>query len=187
MNVRMQILAAAAALPLMVACASDVDPTTSTLRIVDEDAVTSQLLYMAPELSPYPMTEATLQREGIDVVDAIPVRIEVFDEVAVAWYAPGGEAIINMDNVIALWSVVDRQQTAGELDRTNPAEVGGVDAIVQTDATGVETELPMLDVGFDAQDAVDVRASAIIDFFDRVGTAEEAFMARRLREDHPGC
>ena len=74
-------------------CASDIGDHGATLRAVHEGTLTSQVLYMASDVSAIPLTAAELEAQGVDPASATPVRIEVFDDVAVAeidpWLQPG--------------------------------------------------------------------------------------------------
>lgn len=169
---------------LMAACSADVADSGGYLRAVDEDAMTSQTLYMVPEASVYPMTAAALEAEGLAETDAIPVRVEILDDVAVAWFAPAGEAVISVDSIVALWRVVDRQPIAGEVTPGERPEV--IEALPY-----VEAEVTLT---LDADETHEVQtvdpggaAATIVDFYDRLGTPEEWWMLNVLRNHHPGC
>jgi len=176
-----------AAIGGLYACASDVGERTDTLRVVDQNAITGQLLYMQPQASPYPMTAAQLAESGTDVNEAIPVRIEVFDDLAVAWFAPEGVARVNRDGIIAAWDVVERTPTSGELDN---AEVGVVEPgdqdvfVVVADPSGVHVDNPAQAARVELPaNAIDL---AILDFQD-LFTLEELRVIQELTGHHPGC
>lgn len=169
---------------MLAACGADVGGTGSALRLVNEDAITSQVLYMLPDASQVPYTALELEEQGIDIQAAIPVRVEVYDEVAVAWFAPAGEALVGRDHIVALWQVLDRTQIVNEVDPTSAPEVVG--------------STPFIDVDFDLEEQPDVdqelttvpgnsAAQAIIDFWDRAGTPDEIWMLGVLSNSHPGC
>ena len=63
---RREPLVVALALTGLAACSADVGDSTTTLRAVDEDAMIGQLLYMQPDVTPYPMTAAELEASGTD-------------------------------------------------------------------------------------------------------------------------
>lgn len=172
------------------ACMGDVGDAGSSLRAVDEGAMTSQTLYMVPDVSAIPLTALELEQEGIDVSAATPVRVEIFDDVAVAWFAPAGEAIISRSSIVAMWRVVERQPIAGELEGGEP----GVSSYTQPvttvtlviDSTPTTTEEQLAD-GIDTQVTTRPIEQTIIDFLDRVGTPEEMWYVGRLIGYHPGC
>lgn len=169
---------------LMAACSADVADTGGHLRAVDEDAMTSQLLYMVPEASVYPMTEAALIDQGLDVAEAIPVRVEIFDEVAVAWFAPDGVPVISQDAIVALWQVVDRVPVEGAVAPDDRPEVVGSTPYIQLDVN-IETE--SAEIAEQTPVGHEGARAAILDFFDRVGTPEEWWMLGVLQGHHPGC
>lgn len=173
-------------------CAGDVGDAGGMLRAVDEGAMTSQVLYMVPDVSAIPLTAAQLDEEGIDVTLATPVRVEIFDEVAVAWFAPDGEAIVSRSSIVAMWQVVNRQPTAGEV-ANDPGASGTVytpptDVLIATFEGQTTTNETRLVDGVEEQVAVTTPVEqTIIDFFDRVGTPEEAIFIEWLSTYHPGC
>ena len=169
---------------LMVACGADVGESGTRL-VVDEARVTTDTLYMLPDVSQVPFTLAELDAQGIDAAEAIPVRVEVFETVAVAWFAPDGVARIGGDWIIALWSV-ERVPVSDETARGDAPEVR------QPGGTFYEGA----DINFDARPSYDIQLSgvpdhagavAIIDFLDRLGTAAELSLVEELITHHPGC
>jgi len=185
-----QTLIATLALAGLAACSADVGSRGDTLRAVDEGAMTSQLLYLRTDLSPFPMTAADLAASGQDATLAIPVRVEVFDTMAVAWFAPGGEARVNRDGIMAIWDVAQRTPIAGELD--NNAEIGVVEPgdapifIGDLDVGGLDPSvaIPTEQIGELPTDGV---ARTILDFYDILSTEQEAAFLARLGALHPGC
>ncbi len=172
------------------ACSADVADRTDTLRAVDEDAITSQLLYMQLDRSPFPMTAADLQASGEDVTEAVPVRIEIFDDIAVAWFAPGGVAQVDRDGLMAAWWVENRTPTAGEVD--DNAEFGVVtpgDTPIFVVDSAVTTEAstdPTPDENLYALPS-NLTAETILDFEDLLTNAEEALAMAAIAGYHPGC
>ena len=167
------------------ACSADVTSSDGLLAEVDETAVTDQLLYMH-DMSPVPLTENDLVTYGIERTDAIPVRVEVFDTVAVAWFAPEGEAIIDRDYIVALWEVVDRgtplndetYSPAQPPEVINPGEIVVGTYPVHREL-GVDVEVGQIDQG--------APSVAIIDWHNKAGTQEELRMMRLLQSHHTGC
>lgn len=182
----------ALAIGLLAGCASDVGEHGSTLRRVNEREMTSQVLYLVQGLA-VPLTAEEMQEQGEDVALATPVRVEIFDNVAVAWYAPEGEALIGRDNIRALWTVVDRQYISNELapEPSVPVEPSTEPGTtyrtpnVETSIPGVDADLGItyVDVSLYANPV----GVAIIDFVDEMGGAEEAWMMEEVAAGHPGC
>ncbi len=171
-------------------CAGDVGGSDSLLRAVDEDAMTSQVLYMAPDVSAVPLTASQLEAQGVDQRLATPVRIEIFDDMAVAWHAPEGQAIIARDSIVAVWDVVQRREISGELSEapglgTSVITPGSTDVVVDLDET------PTIDVDLANLGAQEIGPTpaeqTIIDFLDRLGSDLEQFYIARIVFYHPGC
>ncbi len=179
-----KILVALAAL-LASACSADVTSSEGLLAEVDEATVTDQLLYMH-DMSPVPMTVNDLEALGVDPANAIPVRVEIFDTIAVAWFAPEGEAIIDRDYIVALWEVVDRgtplrDETFSPEQPTpviNPGEIVVGQYNVQAEL-GLDLEVGQIDQG--------AAGVAIINWHNKAGTQEELRMMRLLQTHHTGC
>lgn len=171
------------ALTGLAACSADVGSGSDTLRAVDEAAMTSQLLYMTPEASPFPMTAAELSATGADPSVAIPVRVEIFDDIAAAWFAPGGVARVNRDGLVAVWRVEQRTPTAGELEGSG-AEVG----VVEPSDVRIYLDEPTQWVSEETAEVPhETVRQTILDFFDILIGEEEVATLARLGEYHPGC
>lgn len=180
--VRNIILALAGA--LAVACGADVGEHGTRL-VVDESQVTSEVLYMLPDVSQVPFTAAELTAQGIDRAEAIPVRVEVFEGVAVAWFAPEGVARIGGDWIIALWAV-DRVAVSDETftgDAPETSRPGG--GFYEGSDVNVEAR-PSYDIQLNGVPE-HAGAIAIIDFLDRLGTPAELALVEELITHHPGC
>jgi len=174
----------------VVACSADVGERTDTLRVVDEQAMISQLLYLQFDLSPFPMTAADLEESG-DATLAVPVRVEIFDDIAVAWFAPAGVAQVDRDGLMAVWRVEHRTPTAGEVD--NNAEIGVV-APGDTPLFVIEAanELPTSTNGPTPDEQLyalpsNLAGEAILNFENLLTTAEEAIAINQTSLYHPGC
>lgn len=168
---------------LMVACGADVGEHGTRL-VVDESRVTSELLYMLPDISEVPFTAGELQDQGIDANEAIPVRVEVFETTAVAWFAPDGEARIGSDWIIALWSV-ERVPVSNETARGEIGTVRDPGRVVDTSDVTVDVR-PNYDVQL-TDLPEHAGAIAIIDFLDRLGTPAELEFFEEIITHHPGC
>lgn len=165
------------------ACSADVGDRGDTLRAIDEQAMTSQLLYLLPDVSPFPMTAVDLDASGEDAATAIPVRVEVFEDLAVAWFAPAGIARVDRQGIVALWRVENRTPIAGELE--NNAETGVVNPGIAPIFVGDRlSSADMLETQTIPLDGVE---QTILDFFDILNTQEEVAALIRLGGYHPGC
>lgn len=176
------------ALALLVgACSADTGTTStpSLLAEVNETRLTSELLYMH-DMSPVPLTENDLQAHGIDRMDAIPVRVEVFDEIAVAWFAPDGEAIVSTDNIVALWDVIERgTPVENETYIPHQPETVIIPGEIVVGNHNVEEEFGInVDIGVDVTTAPEV---ALMDWYNLVGTQDELRALRLMELHHEGC
>ncbi len=140
---------------------------------------------MMPDVSQVPFTAAELTAQGISPDEAIPVRVEVFENVAVAWFAPDGEARVGRDWIIALWQmervpVSDETRTddAPETNRPSGGFYEGSDVNVEA--------RPSYDIQLDGVPE-SAAAVAILDFLDRLGTPAELALVEELITHHPGC
>jgi len=83
---------------------------------VDTAAWSNAQLFYAPSVSSRLMTADELG----DTTGAIPVRLEFLDDVAVAWYAPHGEAIISHDTLIAAYPIARNAAALQSFDDAFP-------------------------------------------------------------------
>ena len=177
---RSMILGALGAVAMLMGCAADADPTSETLLEVDVERVTGEVLYYAPEISEVPFAATELAEWNLTTADAIPIRIEVFETTAVAWYAPEGEAIIGRDTIMALWSVTHVTPIDGRVE-------GGSDG----NSTDTGVAVVFTGNGDLGRDFVIVGPTnvekTLIDFADRVGSFDEAQAIEELGAYHPGC
>jgi hypothetical protein len=177
----------------LIGCSSDVGEHGSLLLRVNEQEMTSQVLYFAPDVSPVPLTEIDAQEMGVELTLATPVRVEIYDEVAVAWYAPEGEALIGRDHIAALWRVVDRTEIDGELRPGEVPEIEQPTAPVEQPYSNLQIPSFATPLGTDLQDTSDVAVtdivgpSAIINFINTLATEEEIELMQGLEGAHPGC
>ncbi|MBN4049488.1 hypothetical protein JYT86_00350 [bacterium AH-315-N03] len=177
-------------LALVGACTADVGERTDTLRAIDEQAMTSQLLFLRPDISPFPMTSLELEESGTDVTLAIPIRVEVFEELAVAWFAPGGVARVTRDGVIAVWEVENYVPLSGELN--NNAEVGLVVAgdapVFLYDPREASSSVPRAPseqiTGLEASSNL---RDTILDFYNILTNDRQATIFAQIGGFHPGC
>lgn len=180
------MMATMAAFGLLAGCAADVGEGGAPLVRVDRGTISAQILFMAPELSEMPLTAVELEELGVDESEAIPVRVEIFDTVAVAWFAPDGEALIDREAIVALWRVRPMSgevETEGSYDVTEPPTIDAT-GYVRSDTQTIDGLDSAQEVESTPYDAVEER---IIEFFDRAGTPEEFEMIREIGAYHPGC
>ena len=171
---------------LVAACGADVGEHGTRL-VVDEARVPSEVLYMLPDVSQVPFTAAELAAQGTDVSEAIPVRVELFDGVAVAWFAPDGVARIGGDWIVALWAVervhVSDDVRGGDAPETRAPGVGT--ATTYEGSGDVRENRQSFDIQLNVTEHPG--ALAIIDFLDRLGTPAERILLEELITYHPGC
>lgn len=179
-TLRLIILAVAGA--LMLACGADV-AEHGTRLVIDEAQVTSEVLYMLPDVSQVPFTALELEEQGVDRSQAIPVRVEVYENTAVAWFAPDGEPRIGADWIIALWTVErvpvsDETYSEGSTEtRASGSYYMAPDAI----DTRLGYDIELVSAGPTAAEV------AIIAFLDVLGTPDELAAIEELVTHHPGC
>lgn len=185
------MLAVAAA--LLAACGADVGEAGARL-VVDEDLMTSEVLYVLPDVSTVPFTARELDGLGIDEAEAIPVRVEIFEDIAVAWFAPDGEARIGRDWIVALWSVERGrvERASSEAPNATPivGEVEAGEAPTVNPSLSADVEAPAAAGTYDIELRPELQTAAeatIIEFWDRLGTPDELQMLEELYAHHPGC
>ncbi len=171
---------------LLAACGADVGEAGTRLS-VDSELVTGEVLYVLPDVSEVPFTARELEQLGIHEAEAIPVRVEILEDIAVAWFAPDGEARIGRDWIVALWRV-HRAPLQGELAGASAPPVNQP-GLVQDDAAigGLGDGFEPRDIELLHPDLVGAPESVIIEFWDRLGTPEELSMLEELYAHHPGC
>jgi hypothetical protein len=169
----------------LVGCAADIGENGSTLRRVNERAMTSQVLYLAAGIA-VPLTAEQMEAEGHDFASAVPVRVEIFENTAVAWYAPEGEAVLGVENIRALWQV-ERQEISDEIVPDGEGEGEGETTPDTTNT--LRQDIPGLgtDLQIDRETLWNPVGTVIIDFVDEYGSSEEAWMLEEIGSSHPGC
>ncbi len=162
-----------------------VDGATESLSLVRKADFEDQLMYINLAISPVPMTA----EEAGDLDEAIPVVMRFYEDWAVAWYAPDGEALTrNPNDAIRMWQV---------LGNTDDIQVLSGDLSSDEDATTTEPEAPpsnpnleMAPIQIDTTPSFQLpgdmaanRAFAIIDWI------EDAYLEWQLIAPgfHPGC
>ena len=181
-TVRLVVLALVGA--LAVACGADVGEVGTRL-VVDEARVTSEVLYMLPEISQVPFTALELEEQGIDRSQAIPIRIEIFENTSVAWFAPDGEARIGRDWIVALWSV-ERTPISDDTYAEGTPEVN-VPASNYIGGAATLDSRPNYDIELTQVVGLSAAESRIIEFVDRLGSPDELAALEELVTAHPGC
>ncbi len=174
-------------------CSQDVGERGASLRMVDAEALTSQVLYMVPELAATPFTSDQLAEEGVAVETAIPIRVEIVENLAVAWFAPDGEPIFSRDTIVAIWPIVNAEQISNDELSRDGTTILTPDATYET-AQIEELALVATTPTYESADAPLAPTStttpaedAIVDFFNRVGTLDEAELWEQIVPYHPGC
>ena len=165
----------------------DAGRTGADLAYVDETTIEGRAdLFLDPSVSWRPQT---LEQLGVEESEVIPVEVEIYGGVAVAFRRhEGGDVLRTRDDIVALYRVLDRVENitpiSDELDRgedegplyvpgDEPATIGTIDRDV--------TEEPRFgNVDFDF---------ALIDWIDvsRLPTPDAFELWQELRENHPGC
>ncbi|AKF09346.1 hypothetical protein [Sandaracinus amylolyticus] len=164
----------------------DVGRTGADLAYVDETTIEGRSdLFLDPSVSWRPQT---LEQLGADESTVIPVDVEIYGGVAVAFrrYPGSLDAARTREDIVALFRVVERVEhitpTAGEVDETGedgPVYVPG------EPTTGLGT----LDRNVIEQPRVDGFDFALVDWIDvsHLPTPDAYELWQELRENHPGC
>lgn len=171
-------------------CGTSDGVVAADLEYVDSSIVSRQDLFLDPTIDSRPMTLVQL---GGERASAIPVDVEVFGNVAVAWRRSlEGQVALprNADTLVSLWRVHD------VVDGTSIANAETIDAELENgpDYVPGDTSLPRVD-GVNIERPGDRIATEedgvyiLIDWIDRVGipAEEDLELARELAERHPGC
>lgn len=176
--------AALAGLAIAGCSAGDPGSAGADLAYVDEASIESRGdLFIDPTISWRPMTETQLGLLGGAVDGAIPVTVEVFEGVAVAWIrTEAADATRSREDIVGLFRVVEhatatRDETYREGEEvvyTPPETFGG--QLEGDTQTGLHVTNPEGDV-------------ALIDWIDlsRFPPEDDAALWRELGESHPGC
>lgn len=178
------LLSLFAAFGLLLGCSADIADGSAALHEVDVQALTSQTLYLVPDsLVPLTAEEAA----GYD--EALPVRVELLEDTAVAWYAPAGEAIISRETILALWTIEQRTEISDAVAAGEEPAVAS--ATEEPDSAAPYLELPGSADPIESElilvNPQSAAETAILDFFDRLGSPEEIPMLREIGGAHPGC
>lgn len=178
----------------LLGCSSAGEPgrTGADLAFVAEGTIEGRAdLFIDPSVSWRPMT---LEQLGIDESRAIPVEVDVYGGVAVAWIRRDEttESLRTRADIVALYRVLDRVEhvtpiAGDELDREGeedgPLYVPGDDETSSLPRLEREDVLQTPGVEHVPFDYV------LIDWTDlsRIPEAHEAELWRELQENHPGC
>jgi hypothetical protein len=188
MNASWKVMAVGLGLAALGAgCGTSDGVVTADLEYVDSSIVSRHDLFLDPTVDSRPMTIAQL---GGERASAIPVDVEIFGNVAVAWRRGVAELPRNADNLISLWRVHD------VVDGTSIVNAETIERELETgpDYVPGETDLPRVDgVNIEAPgDRIATQEDGVyvlIDWIDRAGipAEEDLELARELAERHPGC
>jgi hypothetical protein len=114
------------ALLALAGCASE-GTSSSEVALVPEGALARTDLVLDETVAAHPLLASDARAQGIR---AIPIEVEVFGEVAVAWERYEGAPVIRTrEDMVALWRVVDRVPASQVTEPEQPTivDVGGVD------------------------------------------------------------
>lgn len=175
----------------LVGCAgAEPGRTGADLAYVAESTIEARAdLYIDPSSSWRPVTADQL---GVDVTQAIPVTVDVYGGVAVAWIrrdgAEGDAASRRREDIVALYRVLGHVEgitpISDELDRESvgPIYVPGDEPSAAQIDPSLLSEQPSVDFG-------ELTNFALIDWIDlsSLPTWREAALWRELQENHPGC
>lgn len=112
-------------------CVSDTTDS-SELGLVPESALARTDLVLDESVAAHPLLASDARAQGLT---AIPIEVEVFGEVAVAWerfeHAP---AFRTREDLVALWRVTDRVPASQVTEPERPVvDLGGVDLGTELD------------------------------------------------------
>lgn len=100
-----EISAVFGALLALAGCVSE-GTSSSEVALVPEGALARTDLVLDPSIAAHPMLASDVRAQGLR---AIPIEVEVFGEVAVAWERYDGAPVLRTrQDMVALWRVVDR-------------------------------------------------------------------------------
>ena len=143
-------------------------------------------LFYLRGVSDLPLTAAQVADLGNVGVDAVPVKVEIYDDVAVAFFAPNGVAQANRAGIVALWAVVDPHPIDGTSGALRPGDVWTVNTpdVAGTATLPIQSTPTTITETVNTTNYVGVR---LVDFFNRLGDADELLLLQRLNAAHPGC
>lgn len=113
------------ALLALAGCVSE-GTSSSEVALVPEGALARTDLVLDETVAAHPLLASDTRAQGIR---AIPIVVEVFGEVAVAWERYEGAPVVRTrQDMVALWRVVDRVPASQVTEPEQPTVVGlGVD------------------------------------------------------------
>jgi hypothetical protein len=114
------------ALLALAGCVSE-GTSSSEVALVPEGALARTDLVLDETVAAHPLLASDARAQGIR---AIPIEVEVFGEVAVAWERYDGAPVVRTrEDMVALWRVVDRVPASQVTEPEQPTivDVGVVD------------------------------------------------------------
>lgn len=165
-------------------CTADVGPATSGLAYVSTDVGERADLFIDRSVGERPLTLAQLGLSA-PTAQTIPVEVEVFGEVAVAWNRHEGEILRNRANIVGLYHVVDRVEISGEVDQNDDGPV-----YVDVTETPVLTQEAARELG---GSVASVPSWYLVNWENRLEALErfrdsiDESLVRALLTAHPGC
>lgn len=163
------------------------DDRRESLEKVQKDDYSSDVMWMEPGAD-RPVTKEELA----DDARANPVRVEFYEDIAVAWHAPDGAARYGKHNLMAVWRVwehtgdpepIDGELEAGDEDEPESYEtpdrsLEAPDLVVEglEPETPRDIESPAIDLPF-----------AVLEWRNRFKGRLTDELINSLDEAHPGC
>jgi len=167
---------------LLGACAADAGTSTEGLHLADKAAVEAEVYYIDTGISEAPLTADQLDGSAC----ATPVRIQFMEDVAVAYYAPEGEPLIDEDHIVAIWQIAEHVEPVdGELE--------GGDALDPIEAPTPDYPTPEIDHNLDTNPVSDIvrgfLKTGVNAPYARIDWLRQHFedMLRLPPGAHPGC
>jgi len=168
----------------MAGCGTSGDPSVAgaDLVYVEEASIEGRGdLFLDPSISWRPMTAEQLG----DTSSAIPVDVDVYGGVAVAWVRNGvPDELRTRADIVGLFRVLEHVTPAQDETHTDGGEV--VYVPVDQVAGVIEGDFRQTDLTIEGQP---LREYVLIDFLDlsRIPGEEDIRLWSELSENHPGC
>ncbi|MBK8170597.1 MAG: hypothetical protein IPK60_09675 [Sandaracinaceae bacterium] len=171
-----------------VGCAADTStPTVSNngeaLDYVNVHDIENQLFYIDSTVSDRPMTAEELG----DTSNAIPVRIKFYDEFAIAWWAPDGEARMGVRGaMMSAFQIYNAQQISGEVNADGNGSVTTPTTPSTVNPLTPITHIPNLPAGVTIRTTLPAAVGRVWVSWARV-FANNPNLIRMVARYHPGC
>lgn len=167
-------------------CASDTSATAvgtagEALDYVSVQEIESQLLYIDSTVSDRPMTAAELG----DISNAIPVRVKFYDEFAIAWWAPDGEARMGVRGaMMSAFQIYNATPTSGDVNSDGHGSVHT--PTTPTNPITPAAHIPNIPAGSVIHTTLPTAITRVWVSWSRV-FANNPNLLRMVARYHPGC